>query len=73
MTSSLTGTPNNFDKLIIRFKDNGSPHTISWGSSFESGGATLPVTTVSGKVTEVGLMENTVKGKWICEAVSQEP
>lgn len=30
MTSSLSGTPNNFDKLIIRFKDDGTARTISW-------------------------------------------
>lgn len=73
MTSSLSGTPLNFQKLIIRFKDDGSPHAITWGSSFVSSQATLPTTTVAGKVTTVGLMEDTVKAKWVCLAVDQEP
>lgn len=73
MTSGLTGTPNNFDKLIIRIKDLGGPWSIAWGASFVSSQATLPVTTAAGKVTTVGLMRDTVKGKWVCLAVDQEP
>ncbi len=73
MTSSLTGTPTNFDKLIIRFKDDGSPHAISWGASFVSSQATLPTTTVGGKVTTVGLIYDSVKAKWVCLAIDQEP
>jgi hypothetical protein len=73
MTTNLTGTPNDFDKLIIRIKDNGTARAITWGASFVSSGATLPTTTVISKVTTVGLIEDTVKAKWICIAVDQEP
>ncbi len=73
MTSSLTGTPTNFQHLLIRFKDNGSPHAISWGASFESSQSTLPTTTVASKVTRVGLEWDSVKAKWICLATDQEP
>lgn len=31
MTTSLSGTPTNFDKLIIRIKDNGTSRAITWG------------------------------------------
>jgi hypothetical protein len=73
MTTSLTGTPNNFQRLLIRIKDNGTAQGITWGASFVSSQATLPITTVAGKVTTVGLMEDTVKAKWVCLAVDQEP
>jgi hypothetical protein len=73
MTSGLSGTPTNFQKLLVRFKDDGSPHAISWGTSFVSSQAALPTTTVSGKVTTVGLIWDSVKTKWVCLAVDQEP
>jgi hypothetical protein len=73
MTSGLSGTPVNFDKLIIRIKDNGSPQSITWGTSFVSSQATLPTTTIASKVTTIGLMWNSVKSKWVCLAVDQEP
>jgi len=73
MTTNLSGVPNNFDKLIIRIKDDGSPHAITWGASFASSQSTLPTTTVASKVTTVGLQWDSVKTKWICIAVDQEP
>ncbi len=73
MTSGLTGTPVNFQKLIIRIKDDGSPRAITWGASFVSSQAILPTTTVTSKVTTVGLIYDGVKTKWICLAVDQEP
>ena len=73
MTNNLSGTPNNFQKLIIRFKDDGSPRAITWGASFVSSQATLPTTTVTSKVTTVGLMWNSIKNKWVCLATDQEP
>ena len=30
MTTNLTGTPTNFQKLIIRIKDNGTARAITW-------------------------------------------
>lgn len=72
MTSGLTGTPNNFDKLTIRIKDNGTARAITWGASFESKGMTLPTTTVLSKVLTVGFIYDTVTSKWGCVAVAQE-
>lgn len=72
MTTNLTGTPNNFDKLIIRIKDNGTARAITWGASFVNKGDTLPTTTVLSKLTTVGLIYNTTSLVWECVAVAQE-
>jgi hypothetical protein len=72
MTSGLTGTPNNFDELIYRIKDNGTARTISWGASFESVGEILPTTTAVSKVLVVRLVYNSVTSKWGCALVSKE-
>ncbi len=72
MTTNLTGTPTNFDKLIIRIKDNATPRAITWGASFEAKGVDLPTTTVTSKVLTVGFIYDTVTSKWGCVAVSQE-
>ena len=73
MTSSLSGTPTNFDRLVIRIKDDGSARAITWGASFGSSQSTLPSTTVTSKVTTVGLMWDSVKALWMCMATDQEP
>jgi hypothetical protein len=73
MTTSLSGAPADFDKLIIRFKDNATPHSIAWGVKFESSQGILPVTTITSKVTTVGLIWNSAKAKWVCLTVDQEP
>lgn len=72
MTSNLSGTPNNFDELVIRFKDDGTARSITWGSSFEAKGASLPTTTVINKVLTVGFIYDSVTSKWGCVAVAQE-
>lgn len=72
MTTNLTGTPNNFDKLIIRIKDNGTARAITWGASFEAKGMALPTTTVISKVLTVGFIWDSVSSKWGCVASSQE-
>jgi len=72
MTTNLSGTPNNFDKLIVRIKDNGTARTIAWGASFEAMGVGLPTTTVISKVLTVGFIYNTVTSKWGCVASAQE-
>ena len=72
MTSGLSGTPVNFQKLIIRIKDNGTARAITWGDSFEAKGVALPTTTVLGKVLTVGFIYDTVTSKWGCVASAQE-
>lgn len=72
MTTNLSGTPTNFQKLIIRFKDDGTARAIAWGASFEAKGVALPTTTVISKVLTVGLIYDTVSAKWGCVASAQE-
>ena len=69
MTTSLSGTPVNGQKLIIRFKDSGTARTIAWGASFTSSGTgTLLATTVAGKEHHVNLMYSSGVSKWVCLA-----
>lgn len=68
MTSSLSGTPTNFQKLIFRIKDDGTARAITWGASFEAKGVSLPTTTTLSKVLTVGFIYDTVTSKWGCVA-----
>ncbi len=72
MTTNLSGTPTDFQKLTIRFKDNGTARAITWGASFEAKGVTLPTTTVISKVLTVGFLWDSVTSKWGCVASIQE-
>ena len=72
MTTNLSGTPTNFQKLMIRFLDNGTARTIAWGATFQDMGVVCPVTTVISKVLTVGLIYDTVDSKWGCVSASQE-
>jgi len=66
MTTNLTGTAVDGQKLWISFLGTGS-RTIAWGNSFESGAATLP-TSVSTTRIDVGFIWNTATSKWRCMA-----
>jgi len=61
-----SGTGFNFQKLLIRIKDNGTARAITWGSNYVAGGFALPSTTVLGKIMTCGFMYNTANGlnKW---------
>lgn len=72
MTTNLTGTPTNFDKLIIRIKDDGTGRAITWGASFLAKGTALPTTTVATKLLTVGFIYDTVAAVWGCVASAQE-
>jgi len=67
MTTNLSGTPTNGDKLLIRIKDDGTARTIAWGTSFEAGNTALPTTTVANVTLSVGFIYNSVDSKWACE------
>jgi len=70
MTSGLTGTPTDGQKLLIRIKDNGTARAITWGASFvSSGSATLLATTVISKTHMVGLIYESAAAVWACQAV----
>ena len=71
-TTNLSGTPTNFQKLLIRIKDDGAARAITWGASFEAKGVALPTTTVISKILTVGFIYDTVTSKWGCVASAQE-
>lgn len=73
MTSSLSGTPVNFDQLEYRILDNGTARAITWGASFASGVGTLPTTTILSKVLHVHFEWDSVQSKWICASTGSEP
>lgn len=68
MTTNLSGTPVNGQKLIIRITDSGSGQNITWGASFESMGATLPTAITASKTRYVGLIYSSTTSKWQCVA-----
>ena len=70
MSTNLSGTPTDFQKLIIRIKDDGTAREIDWGNSFEANGVALPTTTTISKLLTVGFIYN--GSKWGCVAVSNE-
>ena len=72
MTTNLSGTPVNGQKLTIRIKDDGTARAITWGASFASRGATLPTTTVLSKYLYVGLIYNSTAAVWDCVTTSYE-
>lgn len=65
---TATGTPTNFQKLVVRLKDDGTARAITWGASFEAKGVALPTTTTASKVTTVGFIYDSVTAKWGCVA-----
>lgn len=72
MTTNLSGTPKNFQVLIFRIKDNGSPYTITWGAKFIAKGVELPTTTTANKLLTVGFLYDTITTTWGCVAVTNE-
>lgn len=73
MSTNLTGTPRNFQQLMIRIKDNGTFRPISWGVKFQDGAVALPTVTVPNKTLLVGLVYDAVDSKWTCEASGSRP
>jgi hypothetical protein len=68
-TSNLSGTPAYGQKLWVSITGTGS-HSITWGSSFESGAvATLP-TTLTTTRQDIGFIWNVANTKWRCVAVA---
>ena len=69
-----SGTPTNFQTLIIRIKDNATAHGITWGNGYVAGGVALPSTTVLSKILTLGFIYNTANSlnKWQLIASSLE-
>jgi hypothetical protein len=61
-----TSTPNNFETMKIRIKDNGTPQTISYGSNYvDTTGTTRPTTTVASTMMEMIFEWNASTNKWM--------
>jgi hypothetical protein len=72
MTTSLTGTPNDFDQLEYRIKDNGTARAITWGASFVAGPAALPTTTIISKALHVYFEWDAAQSKWVCMSTGSD-
>lgn len=69
-TTNLSGTPVNGDELEIRILDNGTAHTLAWGTSFAATGTVgLPSTTVISTTIRIFLEWNSASSKWECVSV----
>lgn len=67
MTSGLTGTPVNGQRLTVQFRDDSTARAITWGASFvNSGVSTLLATTVPDKTHTVTLIYDSTAAKWVC-------
>lgn len=72
MTTNLSGTPVEGQKLIIKILDNGTGRAITWGAKFRSTTATLPTTTTANKQLYVGLFYDNDDAIWDCVAKAEE-
>ena len=66
MTTNLSGTQVNGQKLTVRILDNGTSRAITWGASFVNRGGTLPTSTTTSKTHYVGLIWNSTASVFDC-------
>ena len=71
-TFTVTGTPTDWQTLLIRLKDNGSARALTWTMSGGVIGVTLPTTTVISKWSIIGFKYFSSTTSWKAIAVSQE-
>lgn len=67
-----SGSPADGNRLIYRFKDNGTSRTLTWDAIFRAIGTTLPTATSAGKVMYVGTIYNNQDSKWDVISVTVE-
>jgi hypothetical protein len=76
INADANASPADGQKMMFRFKDNGTARALTWttGStnSFRVVGVTLPTTTVASKLVYVGCVYNAADSRWDAVAVSQE-
>jgi len=76
INADANASPADGQKMLFRFKDNGTARALTWttGStnSFRAVGVTLPTTTVISKIVYVGCVYNLADTRWDAVAVSQE-
>lgn len=59
-----TGTPTEWQKLIIRIKDNATARTLAWNAIYRAWDVALPTTTILSKTLYVGFQYNSTDSKW---------
>lgn len=68
---TVTGTPTDGQKLIVRYKDAGVSKTLTW--TFATAiGVTLPAATTAGKWGYVGCVYNSAASQWHAVAVNTQ-
>jgi len=76
INADANASPADGQKMMFRFKDNGTARALTWttGStnSFRVVGVTLPTTTVANKLVYIGCIYNAADSRWDAVAVSQE-
>ncbi|NQW93617.1 MAG: hypothetical protein HQ446_06225 [Polaromonas sp.] len=76
INADANASPADGQKMLLRFKDNGTARALTWttGStnSFRVVGVTLPTTTVASKLVYIGCIYNVADSRWDAVAVSQE-
>jgi hypothetical protein len=68
-----TGTPTDMESFIMKIIDNGSAKSISWDAKFRSIGATLPTTTVGGKVMSLVFLYDSDNTTWDLMSIANQP
>ena len=67
-----SGTPANGNKLLIRYKDNGTARTLAYNAIFRAIGVTLKTTTVASKTGYLFAVYNSADSKWDVLSVGEE-
>jgi hypothetical protein len=67
-----TGTPVQGQKLMLRFKDDGTTRNFTWNIIWRAIGVTLPTATTANKTLYVGAVYNITDSKWDVIAVKEE-
>jgi hypothetical protein len=67
-----SGTPESWQMIVIRIKDNGTARAISYGADYRAVGVTLPTTTVLSKVLYMPIVWNAQDSKWDVVGVIQQ-
>jgi hypothetical protein len=76
INADANASPADGQKMLFRFKDNGTARALTWTTgatnAFRAVGITLPTTTVASKLVYIGCIYNAADSRWDAIAVSQE-
>jgi hypothetical protein len=67
-----TGTPVQGQKLMLRFKDDGTSRALTWNAVWRAIGVTLPTATTASKTLYIGAVYNSTDSNWDVIAVKEE-